>query len=500
MNSLFGSVRYSPGSCGSAGYTLDDYDAGLLARRCWDDATCTADQLEAVRWAAETLAASDVLDRIDAWEALLEPFVMADPKAGTTVDDYHLQVECIRDWLAARPGVLARELPAGCLGEGGDLVVEGWGDLSTNGSCDRDWPDAVAWRVRALEGARVELGTSPDGVAAGDEVILAVLQGPRGDHHAVGAFAFASVEAVDETGLLLTSGPALESGLDATDWRIVIQRVPRYDTVTVRAGGTLTAGAWNGETGGILAFRVSGALTVESGGRVTVTGMGYAGGATGAIYNVDGWQGESLEGTGIGGATSGAGYNESNGAWAANLGGGGCNVAGGGGEHAGGASASVSWNGTATAPRAGGIQGDPSLLVLGSGGGGVVNLAGSSGPGGAGGGILYVEADSLVATGGDAVTASGADATSWAVGTWSYGAGGGAGGSARLLVETLVLGEGSLAALGGLGYAAVSRPGGNGGVGRIRVECHTVNGAPCSESAFEGLAVPAATVEPRVLR
>lgn len=495
MNSLYGSSRYVPGSCGSSGRSLEDFDGGLLIRRCWDNEACAADQLEAVRWAAEALAASDALTQIDTWEALLAPYVEADPKLGYSLDAFHLQVSCIRDWLAGRPAELAPLLPAECLGEDGELDVSGWGDLSTNGSCDRSWPDAVGYGVSAISGARVDLGAAPDGIEAGDALIAVVMQGGAGDHSLVGSYAFGEVVSVDATGLTLSS--ALDLGISGAvgEWKVLVQRVPSYDNVVIRAGGLLSGGAYNGETGGVLAMRVSGTLTIEEGGSLSAVGIGYAGGPMGESYNSDGYQGESLEGSGIGGASSTEGYNETNGAWAANLGGGGCNIGGGGGEHAGGATGSTSWNGTATAPEAGETYGDLSALFLGSGGGGVVNLGGGSGPGGAGGGILFVEAAYIVAEGAEAISAAGEDATSWAAGSWTYGAGGGAGGTLWITAEALELADGAIVATGGAGYDGVTRPGGDGGVGRIAVSCGTVNGEACEDADWDGLTEPAAVVD-----
>lgn len=491
MNSAFGSSRYVPGSCGSSGRTPYDFDGGLLARRCWADEACAEDLLATLGWAVDALEGSDVLETIDAWEALLAPYAEADPKSGYSAEDFALQVGCIRDWLEARPAELAPLLPVDCLGEGGALDVRGWGDLSTNGSCDREHPDAARARVLRVDGAELGLAADPEGIAAGDEVLIVVLQAGD-DAAAVGAWALAEVAAVGAASLGLTAAPALGLDGELGDLLVTVQRVPHYEQVLIRAGGTLTAGAWDGETGGVLALRVSGTLTIEEGGALSVAGLGYGGGATGASYNVDGWQGESLLGTGLGGADSAAGYNEANGAWAANLGGGGCNIDGGGGEHAGGATGGSSWNGVATAPEAGSTYGDDdlSMLHLGSGGGGVVNLGAGAGPGGAGGGVLLVQAGALLAEGAGAITASGEDATAWASGSWTYGAGGGAGGTLWLQVGELRLGEGAALAVGGLGYADVTRPGGDGGRGRIRVDCDTVNGTPCADGAFTGLGDP----------
>lgn len=465
MNSAFGSTRFVPGSCGTSGRVPTDFAGGLLARRCWADPACAADLGDAMAYAVSALEASDALDRVDAWELLLAPHAEADTRRGYSPADFHTHVACVRDWLAARPAALAPYLPVECLGAGGDLDVSGFGDLSTNGSCDRAFPDAVAYPVSAIDGARVFV-SGTDGLAAGDEVLLVVAQGGV---DVAGDIALAQVLAVEEGVLTLDTAPSLAVGTT------FVQRVPSYDTVTVRAGGILTAGAWNGATGGVLALRV-GSLIIESGGAVSMDARGYRGGGTGTAYNVDGFQGESFGGLGAGGASSLDGYNEANGAWAANGGGGGCNVGGGGGEHAGGATPGISWDGVATPPAAGAMYGE-GRLTFGSGGGGVVNLGAGAGPGGAGGGAILVYAGTIEVQG--ALSADGGASSAWAAGSYTYGAGGGAGGTVWLDAAAMTLVEGAVTVDGGAGYAAVTRPGGNGGQGRIRLACGTLNGAEC---------------------
>ena len=55
-----------------------------------------------------------------------------------------------------------------------------------------------------------------------------------------------------------------------------VVRVPNYSTATL--GAALSASAWNGSSGGILALNLSGALTL-SGATVSVNGLGFRGGA-----------------------------------------------------------------------------------------------------------------------------------------------------------------------------------------------------------------------------
>ena len=62
-----------------------------------------------------------------------------------------------------------------------------------------------------------------------------------------------------------------------------IIRVPRYHALMVSSTGTLTTDAWNGTIGGVLVAEVDSNTTVSSGGLISVTGLGFRGGA--AISN-----------------------------------------------------------------------------------------------------------------------------------------------------------------------------------------------------------------------
>lgn len=85
-----------------------------------------------------------------------------------------------------------------------------------------------------------------------------------------------SVEAAGPGGGLLYTytAAAATSTQGARTFQVV--RVPNYSTATLSS--TLTAAAWNGSTGGILALNVSGTLTL-GGATVSVSGLGFRGGA-----------------------------------------------------------------------------------------------------------------------------------------------------------------------------------------------------------------------------
>ncbi|MFZ5476020.1 MAG: putative metal-binding motif-containing protein, partial [Myxococcota bacterium] len=344
-----------------------------------------------------------------------------------------------------------------------------------------------AWAVSAISGTTITLTDRPTTLAAGDEVLVINLHGSDDAHAAAGTYEFAYVAAVSGTDVTLEDALVLVYGeLDNTDLSgqaVQLVRVAQYTDVTVASGGILTAPAWDGATGGVLAFRATGTVSVASGGAVAVDELGYWAGETGSYYNWDAYQGESYAGEGDG---DHAAYNESTGEWANNYGGGGAHITGGGGNHGGGATAGDSWTGgSATPPEAGDTYGEPDLSVLffGSGGGGVWRGSSDPGPGGDGGGILFVAASAIEADGGAALTAIGGTTTHWATGSWTYGAGGGAGGSIWLVADTLTLAADAVDAGGGYGESTHIRAGGDGGYGRVRVDCNAVNGETCGTTA-----------------
>ena len=76
-------------------------------------------------------------------------------------------------------------------------------------------------------------------------------------------------------GLLYTyTSAAATSSQGARQLQVI--RVPNYATATLTSG--LTASAWNGSTGGVLALNISGALTLNTA-TVSVDGLGFRGGA-----------------------------------------------------------------------------------------------------------------------------------------------------------------------------------------------------------------------------
>ncbi|MBM4391011.1 MAG: putative metal-binding motif-containing protein [Deltaproteobacteria bacterium] len=368
----------------------------------------------------------------------------------------------------------------------GTVDNTGWSGTGADGSLSVSTSTTVneSWAVTGISGVVVTVLGSP-GLAEGDEVLVINLHGSDSEHANVGNYEFAWVSSVSGHEITLTASLSATFGqrtnADLTDQAVQVVRVPQYTDVTVSSGGSITAEAWDGETGGVLAFRATGVVTVASGGNLNADEMGYWAGETGTAYNNDAFQGESYAGEGDGNLPPSGGYY---GNWAAgyyqnNYGGGGAMITGGGGNYGGGATAGDSWTGGSyPAAEAGDTYGDAALadLFLGSGGAGVWYGRAYPGPGGDGAGIVFVAANEIVASDSAAISAIGGTTARWAHGTWTYGAGGGAGGSIWLLADTLTLGSASVDATGGFGEDTHIRVGGDGGYGRVRLDYNTLNG------------------------
>jgi len=324
----------------------------------------------------------------------------------------------------------------------------------------------------------------------------------------------------------------------ASTYQVVL--VPQYTSATL---GAVTANAWNGSTGGVLALDVAGQLNL-GGATVAVDGLGFRGGAgmqlvggvagalnsdwvqtspttytgaAGGATGIDASKGEGVagtpewveSGTTFLQTTTGIGYPNGTGDGSmahgapGNAGGGGTdgdaagnsqNAGGGGGGNGGmGGFGGDSWN---TNLSDGGEGGSPfpatiDRIAMGGGGGaGSRNnsdLDNQASAGADGGGIIFIRADSL--TGTATLTANGADAYN---GTKNdAGGGGGAGGTIVVLAASGGESGLTLQANGGRGgdawdtqpYSLADRhgPGGGGGGGVI-----LVSGAPASVTATGG--------------
>jgi flagellin-like protein len=325
--------------------------------------------------------------------------------------------------------------------------------------------------------------SSTSGFAEDDEILLIQMQNSSGGE--AGTYEFKHISSIMGNEITLTSplDNSYYSGsfdtVGATASQII--RVPQYTSVSINSGSSITAPAWNGYTGGIVVFRAE-TVNINAGGGIDVSEKGYRGGAYGPTNNLDGYQGESYLGKGIGGGSYGLGK-------LSNAGGGGAYICGGGGEYGGGATDSDPWTGSGdTYARKGEVYGTADLtkIFFGSGGGGQWN-GNDPDPsdGGDGGGIIIIYANLIVAPT-DSFLAIGETTNGIQYGSYSYGSSGGAGGSIFLHATTIQGETNFCRATGGSGNHLPQRAGGDGGVGRIRLDYDTLTGTTTPSPGYTG--------------
>jgi MYXO-CTERM domain-containing protein len=308
---------------------------------------------------------------------------------------------------------------------------------------------------------------------------------------AVGRWEFARLTADPVEAGRLKLDAALIYAYEATGAQVV--KVPEYTDVQLPAGATLTADAWDGAKGGILAFLAKGNVTLTGGAALDVTGLGFRGGQYVQDMNTarrgcsslteaapaGGQRGEGVARTQFGAAATGRGN-------VANGGGGGvCYLAGGagGGNVGRGGDGGKTHSSADGARTVGGIGGsrvtfDPlNRMIFGGGGGAGHGIIPGNVRGGAGGGIVLIRARSLSGAEGEGVIqANGSPGPGIAANANSGAHGGGAGGSVYLrfsqLANCFVLSQGGRGGDTSLSAGFIG-PGGGGGGGRLLLQSET---------------------------
>ncbi|RJP53338.1 MAG: hypothetical protein C4586_01555 [Anaerolineaceae bacterium] len=291
--------------------------------------------------------------------------------------------------------------------------------------------------------------SSGTGFAAGQEVLIIQIQGTG-----AGLYEFANIASVSSNTLILTKNITNTYTVGGSSKAQVI-RVMQYHDVAVQSGGTLTAHAWDGNSGGVITFRANGIVTVS--GAISANQIGFTGGQR---ENHPTYQGEGTLGLGIrtnsanGNGGGGIGSNQNS------------SAAGGGNGTSGG-------NGAGATPGMGGSTvgtSDLTNMNFGGGGGGPNGMS-FSGSGGNGGGIIFICTSTLNVSG--TISSNGANG---GAATAEGGAGGGAGGSILIKSKLATIGSALVRANGGSGSVGNLYTGGSGGNGRIRIEYETISG------------------------
>lgn len=284
-------------------------------------------------------------------------------------------------------------------------------------------------------------------------------------------------------GTITTLIPLVNTYTDSGASQAQVLVLKQYSSVTINSGVTLTAKAWDGNVGGILAFLCNGTVTVTGG--ISASETGYRNGTySGVDPNRTGQQGEGTSGadsqsTAANGNGGGGGGNSTGGESGGGGGGGGHSAAG----TAGGAD-------NAAAGSAGALVGTADLTTMffgGAGGGSAKDQPGDTpNNGGDGGGMIFIGGGTIIVSGG--INANGGTGQGNS-GNATGGGGGGAGGSIFLKSRNAILGNNLInAAAGSGGAGGSSNNGGAGAAGRIRVETCSLTGMtnPTASEAVGG--------------
>lgn len=236
----------------------------------------------------------------------------------------------------------------------------------------------------------------------------------------------------------------------------VIQ-LKQYNNFTQNLGHTLTAKAWDGNVGGIIAFLAKGTVTVT--GTISATGKGFIGGNNGGGSAIA-YQGE---GTGGAGSTSQSANGNGGGGANCETGGSGDRSHSGGGGHANAGGDGTGLYGAANS-IGGSAVGTASLTSLNFGGasGGGWKFNGTYTNGSNGSGIVLIIANAVTVSGG--IETNGVNGAR--IGDGDTGTGGSSGGSVLIKSKTATLGATKITANSSTGYSGSN----NGSVGRIHLD------------------------------
>lgn len=359
--------------------------------------------------------------------------------------------------------------------------------------------------------------SSPTGYAAGDFVLLIQMKGATINTTTTSA-AFGSISSIDDAGNYEFQRINSVSGNDiyfnntilntyTISGLVQLVRVPEYTNVTV--SGTLTGNAWNGLTGGIIAIKASGTVTLNA--DITANGIGFRGGNVSqndpvgncnfvtntyaaANSTILSQKGEGIftipanQNYGLAKCTNGGGGGNLH-----NSGGGGGSNWGTGGT-GGRQSSGCSFN---TTIAQGGVTLNPYIsntrVFLGGGGGGGHQNDNQGSGGGNGGGIIFILANDIIGNN-YIISSNGANAPNA-----GGDGGGGAGGAGCIMISSTTILNTFIQSNGGTGANTNSPnrnlgPGGGGGGGLIYLSAGsipagvttTVNGGAAGYSTNTG--------------
>ena len=171
-------------------------------------------------------------------------------------------------------------------GADGNATVSANTDISTTSLVGRGNADMVSYQCTSVGSNSCVASATPNGIAAGDEVLLLNWQGTSSNYGNVGNYETFIVDNVSSNTITFTTSKTkyygdgtsddTNIGTTSSNQRVLVQRIPQYNNLTVDNGYTLTGpDAWD-NFGGVFFIRVAGTATIN--GSISMTGKGYTGG------------------------------------------------------------------------------------------------------------------------------------------------------------------------------------------------------------------------------
>ena len=314
--------------------------------------------------------------------------------------------------------------------------------------------------------------------AANDEILIIQIQNGTGLGSA-GQYEFADISSIDSniitlsSGLVYTYGSGIFNETNSSVTQVV--KVPQFTNVTIAEGASIVAPDWDGYIGGIVVFRSN--RSVNNNGFINVSDRGFRHGTEGYGNNHPGGEGEGIYGRGFAAGTGGGityPTSDNNGG-AGGQGVSNCGGGGGGGGHAFqgefGATNYPANNDTSYGGYAVGSNDMSYIFFGGAGGGGGDddNDVNDDVRGGDGAGIVMIFVERTINLSVFAKGESRPESSDCGSGEGA----GGAGGSIYLTSEYLDVNELN-ASGGGDGDLGTNGNGGDGSVGRIRLDYTTL--------------------------
>jgi len=169
-------------------------------------------------------------------------------------------------------------------GKDGDVTISGAVNLNTDTLIPgRTYPDMVAYSVTSVGASSCQVSETPNGIDVGDIVLLINLQG-AGNYQVdnVGNYEFFTVDEIVATTIVFkeikskyygNNGGDTNIGITTTNQRVMVMRVPQYNSFTVDVDSTVTVNAWDGVKYGVFCMKCAGEVLIK--GTITTNALGY---------------------------------------------------------------------------------------------------------------------------------------------------------------------------------------------------------------------------------